>query len=240
MDRARATGTTKVAQVALPLPVPPPAGRMTDAVPPAGLPGMAEKMARAGRRLRHAGEEIGRGDLAGAAGHLLLGRPFPEAVDDPALAAMRAAPLPPPAARGDVVLNQNSNEDGQPDEATPGARGQTQPAKSVTGDVGRSGPTQQPTAGPALPVRPLPRDEKHKTPSPDIEAEGPYTQLGMKEGRRGSYPQAREFDAEGKPIRDIDFTDHDRPDLHTNPHQHRYKPNQTGGTLKREDAEPME
>lgn len=75
----RAAGTgggTKVAQVVLPLPVPPPAGRMTDAVPPAGQPGMAEEVARAGRRLRHVGEEIGRS--------------FPEAVDDPALTAMRA------------------------------------------------------------------------------------------------------------------------------------------------------
>lgn len=78
MDRARAAGTgegTKVAQVALPLPVPPPAGPMADAAPPAGGPGMAEGVARAGRRLRHVGAEIG--------------RPPSDAVDDPAPAAMR-------------------------------------------------------------------------------------------------------------------------------------------------------
>ena len=46
--------------------------------------------------------------------------------------------------------------------------------------------------------------------------------------------QAREFDADGNVIKDIDFTDHNRPKEHTNPHQHRYIDNSTGGTKKEE------
>lgn len=54
---------------------------------------------------------------------------------------------------------------------------------------------------------------------------------------RENTPQAREFDEKGKPIRDIAFTDHGRAD-HTNPHQHIYRPNPTGGTPIRGNAEP--
>ena len=81
-----------------------------------------------------------------------------------------------------------------------------------------------------FPDRPLPRD-KHGNPVPDTDAA--HTQLGRKEGTNGGYPQAREFDAAGKPVRDIDFTDHGRPKQHPNPHQHRYEPNTTGGTPSR-------
>jgi len=91
--------------------------------------------------------------------------------------------------------------------------------------------------GKAFPSRPLPRDPKTKEPVPDVKA--PHTQLGTKEGRKGPYPQAREFDAQGKPVRDIDFTDHGRRD-HTNPHQHRYGPGQTGGTRTRGKPEPLD
>ena len=87
------------------------------------------------------------------------------------------------------------------------------------------------------PDRALPRD-KHGNPIPDSDA--PHTQLGTKRGRNGDYTQAREFDANGKPVRDIDFTDHGRPQNHPNPHQHRYVPNETGGTPRRlKDAEPL-
>jgi hypothetical protein len=37
-------------------------------------------------------------------------------------------------------------------------------------------------------------------------------------------------------VRDIDFTDHGYPQNHPNPHQHVWIENQTGGTLKRNDA----
>jgi hypothetical protein len=65
---------------------------------------------------------------------------------------------------------------------------------------------------------------------PDPEAEGnPHTQLGQKDGRSGRYDQNREFDSNGKPFRDIDFTDHGRG--HPNSHQHAYDQNPAGGTL---------
>ena len=86
--------------------------------------------------------------------------------------------------------------------------------------------------GNRFPGRPLPRD-KHGNPIPDAEAEGPHSQLGQTDGRNGKYDQAREFDANGKPVRDIDFTDHGRPRQHANPHQHEYIPNGTGGTPRR-------
>ncbi|MEU7584242.1 RHS repeat-associated core domain-containing protein [Streptomyces sp. NPDC041068] len=94
--------------------------------------------------------------------------------------------------------------------------------------------------GQGFPDRKLPRD-KHGNPAPDPAAEGyPHTQLGIKPGRRDRYAQAREFDADGQPVRDIDFTDHGRPQNHDNPHQHRYLPNPTGGTRQRGPAEPLE
>lgn len=52
--------------------------------------------------------------------------------------------------------------------------------------------------------------------------------------------QAREFDGNGNPVRDIDFTDHGRSEEHDNPHQHMYRPNKTGGTMNRGDPEPLE
>ena len=91
-----------------------------------------------------------------------------------------------------------------------------------------------------FPDRDLPRD-KHGNPIPDPEAKGPHTQLGQKDGRNGRYDQAREFDANGKPVRDIDFTDHGRPRNHSNPHQHDYIPNPTGGTDQRsKESKPVD
>nr|NGX37493.1 tRNA(Glu)-specific nuclease WapA [Chlamydiota bacterium] len=66
------------------------------------------------------------------------------------------------------------------------------------------------------------------------DTDAPHTQLGTKEGRKEKYPQAREFDENGNPVRDIDFTDHGRPQNHPNPHQHEHKPNPTGGTRTRD------
>jgi RHS repeat-associated protein len=92
--------------------------------------------------------------------------------------------------------------------------------------------------GNKFPDRPLPRD-KHGNPIPYPEASGPHTQLGQKDGRNGKYDQAREFDANGKPVRDIDFTDHGRPGNHPSPHQHDYLPNPTGGTPQRGPTQPL-
>ncbi len=82
--------------------------------------------------------------------------------------------------------------------------------------------------GRGFPDRKSPR--ANGEPAPDVNH--PHTQLGHKKGRNGTYPQAREFDENGKPVRDIDFTDHGRPKGHSNPHQHPYNPNPTGGTLQ--------
>ena len=89
-----------------------------------------------------------------------------------------------------------------------------------------------------FPDRNLPRDE-NGNPTPEPDAEGPHSQLGQKDGRNGKYDQAREFDGNGKPVRDMDFTDHGRPKDHPKPHQHRYIPNETGGTPKRGPTEPL-
>jgi RHS repeat-associated protein len=89
-----------------------------------------------------------------------------------------------------------------------------------------------------VPDRPLPRDPRTKEPVP--EADVAHTELGTKDGTKGKYPQAREFDAQGKPVKDIDFTDHGRPKNHPNPHEHKWKPNPTGGTPQRSpEAEPL-
>jgi RHS repeat-associated protein len=76
-------------------------------------------------------------------------------------------------------------------------------------------------------------------PTPDPAATGPHSQLGSREGRRGTYNQAREFDQNGKPVKDIDFTDHGRPNQHTNPHEHPYVENTTGGAMKRDNGQPL-
>ncbi|MCG8424204.1 MAG: hypothetical protein MJE77_40445, partial [Proteobacteria bacterium] len=66
----------------------------------------------------------------------------------------------------------------------------------------------------------------------------PHTQLGWREGRRGGYPQTREFGADGKPVKQVDWTDHGRPAQHTDPHVHDYLPNLTGGTPQLGPARP--
>jgi len=58
----------------------------------------------------------------------------------------------------------------------------------------------------------------------------PHTQIGWKEGRRGGYVQTREFSWNGEPVKQVDWTNHGRPQEHTNPHIHDYVPNPTGGT----------
>ncbi|MGG6269680.1 hypothetical protein ACQ4M3_30245 [Leptolyngbya sp. AN03gr2] len=82
--------------------------------------------------------------------------------------------------------------------------------------------------------QPLPRDPKTGRALPD--SSFPHTQLGQRTSRRRNetYTRVREFGENGKLIRDIDFTNHDRAD-HTNPHQHRYDAN----TGKRMSAEPI-
>ncbi len=89
------------------------------------------------------------------------------------------------------------------------------------------------------PDRPLPRTE-HGVDIPDTDAA--HTQLGKEVSKRNPgeiYVKAREFNEDGTPVRDIDFTDHAEPDKHTNPHQHRHAPNPTGGSKIRSKPEPV-
>ncbi len=103
-------------------------------------------------------------------------------------------------------------------------------------------PTRHP--GPYAPNRELPTDIKSGVGIPDPEALGrPHTQLGIQESQNKTknyvYTKAREFDADGIAVRDLEFTDHLRKD-HPNPHQHRWIPNETGGTRKRGGFEPLD
>jgi hypothetical protein len=86
-------------------------------------------------------------------------------------------------------------------------------------------------------TRPLPRDVRG-VPIPD--SPYPHTQLGWKVGRSGDYPQAREFGSDGRPVLDIDFTDHGRSGNHPSPHTHRWLTNETGGTPRRGPAEQFD
>jgi RHS repeat-associated protein len=90
------------------------------------------------------------------------------------------------------------------------------------------------------PDRPLPLTEDG-IPIPETDA--PHTQLGTRGSKRRpgeKYPQAREFDKNGKPVKTIDFTDHGEPDIHPNPHEHPSDPNPTGGTPQRGDPRRLE
>ena len=76
------------------------------------------------------------------------------------------------------------------------------------------------------PNRTLPVD-KWGVPLPDVNL--PHTQLGRSLPKYGSEPQAREWNyginGNLQPIRDFDFTHHDSPSIHPNPHQHIFTPN---------------
>jgi len=91
------------------------------------------------------------------------------------------------------------------------------------------------------PARPLPRD-KNGNPVADVDTL--HTQLGTKSARKEDYTQAREwgYDENGNlvPKRDIDFTNHGRPNEHPNSHQHDYIPDPTGGTPQHGPAKDLE
>ncbi|MDI2113957.1 PAAR domain-containing protein [Commensalibacter nepenthis] len=94
------------------------------------------------------------------------------------------------------------------------------------------------------PDRSLPMD-KHGRMLPDREY--PHTQYAIKKSKSkpgSSYPQAREwdYDKNGKlvPKRDIDFTDHNRPSIHTDPHQHEWIKRSEKGSLERGDPKPID
>ncbi|QVL55416.1 MAG: hypothetical protein KFB95_08925 [Simkaniaceae bacterium] len=137
----------------------------------------------------------------------------------PALAGGRISPFQ----QGSNQLKQQVHRNGVP---------KAQPKPKATSSKETAKPLKK-SEDVFAPDRPLPRHTETKEPLPDTDA--PHTQLGSKISKKTNkpYPQAREFDAQGKPVRDIDFTDHGRPHEHPNPHQHVYKDSQTGGTLQR-------
>jgi hypothetical protein len=95
--------------------------------------------------------------------------------------------------------------------------------------------------GTYAPNRDLPQT-KYGLPIPDEEAKDTWhTQLGKRKGRKDTYTKAREFNSNNTAKKDIEFTDHGRPNIigHTNPHQHKHNPSKTGGTLEHGKAEPL-
>jgi len=53
------------------------------------------------------------------------------------------------------------------------------------------------------------------------------------------YLCVREFDGDAREMKRVDFTDHNGPKAHPNPHQHKIKPNTTGETPNIGDPEPL-
>jgi RHS repeat-associated protein len=66
----------------------------------------------------------------------------------------------------------------------------------------------------------------------------PHTQIGTKEGSKGPYIQTRTWGENGQQGRRTDWTDHGRPDTHSNPHDHPVIPNPSGGTPQVGPPEP--
>jgi hypothetical protein len=82
------------------------------------------------------------------------------------------------------------------------------------------------------------RRNKDGVAKPDPEAKGrEHTQLGEREGSNGEgrYRQGREFDADGNPVQDTDFTNHNRPNEHSDPHVHKFE--KVSGSDQRQPAQ---
>jgi RHS repeat-associated protein len=109
-------------------------------------------------------------------------------------------------------------------------------ARAAAGMARRGGAGKPPW----MPNRKLPAD-KHGNATPDTNL--PHTQLGQETSEKTgeAYRKAREWGENGKKVRDIDFTDHGTPHHpgHTNPHQHEWVPNPTGGSPRRGRATPL-
>ncbi len=111
---------------------------------------------------------------------------------------------------------------------------------NIGNNLGNSCQCTPVNSGNFRPNRLLPNN-KNGVPLPDVNL--PHTQIGYQKGRNGDYTQAREWNYNDKgkleAKRLIDFTDHGRPANHTNPHQHKFLPNPTGGTAKHGPSEPL-
>jgi len=86
------------------------------------------------------------------------------------------------------------------------------------------------------PEREIENDPRTGGPVIDGEAQGTWhTQLGRRTGSNGTYPKRRTITEDGKVEKEVEHTDHGRPQNHPNPHQHKRDP-ESG---KRGDAEPV-
>jgi hypothetical protein len=101
-------------------------------------------------------------------------------------------------------------------------------------------PVIRPGYRPYVPSKPLPKGSngQHK---PDCDL--PHTQLGTRSGKKGDYPQTKEWGAKGDrgydnntPKNRTDWTDHGRPN-HTDPHRHPFNPKTGDG--KKTPREPV-
>ncbi|HBL15074.1 MAG TPA: hypothetical protein DD379_27515 [Cyanobacteria bacterium UBA11162] len=89
------------------------------------------------------------------------------------------------------------------------------------------------------------RPPRFGEPKPDPNAVGAHSRLRWDTHNKRIY-QAREFDVNGQPVRDIDFTSPTYPngtsraDHFPPPHQHRWLLNPTGGTpIRNKIPEPL-
>ncbi len=140
-------------------------------------------------------------------------------------------PLPPMDPNVPDANNATEDENSGSNSSNDGGGGSGNSGNTNASDI----PKGQP--GAYAPDRELPRTE-HGVIIPD--SPHPHTQLGIRNSKSKpgtTYPQARELDENGKPVRDIDFTDHGRPQNHPNPHQHEWN-SKTGARDKK--AKPLE
>jgi hypothetical protein len=170
------------------------------------------------------------GGLGAAIGKHFVGNAVEGAVENVANTVVSGQPVTPGS------LLRNAAEGAATSAVTGGALNKVHLPNAVS-KLGDEAPVPKTIPdGRWFPDRALPRDQ-NGIDIPD--SPSPHTQLGWRQGRGGAYPQAREFGNDGEVVRTIDFTDHNRPDLHTNPHQHRAVPNPSGGTSQRHDPEPL-
>ncbi len=121
----------------------------------------------------------------------------------------------------ELVINTPVPKPPKPKEGCFGPNG-IKPEMIIRKDPPKTPPAQgevKPKPKMYVPPRALPRAPGGQ-PIPD--SQQPHSQLGQSKNRvpGNRYPQAREFGANGKPVKDIDFTDHGNSKTHTNPHQH--------------------
>ncbi len=101
-------------------------------------------------------------------------------------------------------------------------------ASTTTAVVNETRPLYVPKCPQTGKPLPLPRNGYGvNIPSSDT----PHTQIGWRDGTKGSYRQTRQWGYDGKPTKTTDWTDHRLPLIHDSPHDHVFNENSTGGTL---------